>query len=143
MSYHKLIFVGNVGVSPKLYQGTTEYVRFSVASNRMVHNLDGTKEEVTIWFNVSKSGMGLQALLNNVTKGCKVLVEGQLVADKVSGHPKIFTNRAGEQDAAYEVAASTIQVLARPAQKEKPFVSNLMRTDYPDDYDKDDYDEEE
>lgn len=142
MSYHKLIFVGNVGVAPKLYHGDTDYIRFSVASNRIVRNIAGESEEVTIWFNVSKSG-NFESLLSSITKGCKVLVEGQLVADKVSGHPKIFTNRAGELDAAYEVAASTIQVLARPAQKEKPFVSNLMRTDYPDDYDKDDYDEEE
>jgi len=146
MSYNEVSIIGNVGVAPKVYEGQdgSEYVRFSVASNRIIRNQDGTTEEVTIWFNITKRGHGSMAsFASSFVKGSKVFIKGQLVADKTSGHPKIFTNKAGEPDAAYEVSASVVVFLGNPAPKEKPFVSNLMKMDYPEYEEEGNYDEEE
>lgn len=142
--YHKVTVLGNVGTDAKLYDGIShQYIRFSLASNRLIRNSNGVQEEVTIWFNITKTGHDLTGLLAQITKGSRVLVEGVLVADKVSGHPKIFTNKAGEPDAAYEVSASVVVFLGNPAPKEKPFVSNLMKMDYPEYEEEGNYDEEE
>lgn len=134
--YHKVTVLGNVGTDAKLYDGiNSQYIRFSLASNRLIRNSNGVQEEVTIWFNITKTGHDLTGLLAQITKGSRVLVEGVLVADKLSGHPKIFTNKAGVADAAYEIAANNIVLISHPLPKEKPFISNLMKTDYDIDYD--------
>ena len=112
--YHTLIIVGNVGNDPEMrYTPSGQAVTsFSVATNRQYTTGNGEQVKETIWFRVTTWGKQAEVCNQYVKKGMKVLVEGRLTPDKVTGSPRIWKNESGEARTSFEVNASTVRFLS-------------------------------
>jgi single-strand DNA-binding protein len=113
MSFHTLIFVGNLGRDPEMrYTPSGQPVTsFSVASNRSYMNANSEKVDETIWFRVTVWGKQAESCSQFLQKGSKVLVEGRLTPDK-NGGPKIWTKQDGTSGASFDVTANTVRFLS-------------------------------
>lgn len=80
--YQHIVIVGNVGRDPDMrYMPSGDPVTdFSVAVNRRWTNRDGQAQEKTTWFRVSVFGRQAETVRQYVTKGQRVLVEGEVEA---------------------------------------------------------------
>jgi single-strand DNA-binding protein len=112
--YHTLIIVGNVGKDAEMrYTPSGQAVTsFSVATNRQYSTGNGEQVKETIWFRVTTWGKQAEVCKQYVTKGMKVLIEGRLTPDKVSGGPRIWNTSDGKPAANFEVNASTVRFLS-------------------------------
>jgi single-strand DNA-binding protein len=112
--YHVLVIVGNVGKNPELrYTPSGQAVTsFSVATNRQYSTGTGENVTETIWFRVSTWGKLAETCNQYVKKGSKVLIEGRLTPDKVTGNPRVFQKQDGTSGANFEVNASTVRFLS-------------------------------
>jgi single-strand DNA-binding protein len=112
--YHTLIIVGNVGKDPEMrYTPSGQAVTsFSVATNRQYTTGNGEQVKETIWFRVSTWGKTAEVCNQYVKKGSKVLVEGRLTPDKVTGGPRIWTKQDGSAGTSFEVTANTVRFLS-------------------------------
>ena len=112
--YHTLIIVGNVGKDPEMrYTPSGQAVTsFSVATNRNYTTSTGEAVKETIWFRISTWGKTAEVCNQYVKKGSKVLIEGRLTPDKVTGNPRIFKKGDGEPGANFEVTANTVRFLS-------------------------------
>lgn len=112
--YHTLIIVGNVGKDPEMrYTPSGQAVTsFSVATNRQYTTGNGEQVKEKIWFRVTTWGKQAEVCNQYVKKGMKVLIEGCLTPDKVTGGPRIWTNKAGAAQSSFEVNASTVRFLS-------------------------------
>jgi len=112
--YHKLIIVGNVGKDPEMrYTPSGQAVTsFSVATNRQYTSSNGEQVKETIWFRVSTWGKQAEICNTYVKKGSKVLVEGRLTPDKVTGGPRIWSKQDGTAAASYELTAENVRFLS-------------------------------
>jgi len=112
--YHKLIIVGNVGKDPEMrYTPSGQAVTsFSVATNRQYTSSNGEQVKETIWFRVSTWGKQAEVCNTYVKKGSKVLVEGRLTPDKVTGGPRIWNKQDGSPAASYEITAENVRFLS-------------------------------
>src|SRR5450759_5866913 len=90
--YQTIIIVGNVGRDPEMrYTPSGQAVTsFSVATNRQYTNSNAETVKETIWFRVSAWGKTGETCNQYLKKGSKVLVEGRLTADPVTGGPRIW-----------------------------------------------------
>jgi len=111
--FDRIEFIGHVGRDPEMrYTDKGQAVTgFSVAVNRSWKNSAGEKVEETIWYKVATWGKLAEICKQYVTKGMQVFVEGQLVADKETGGPRIFTRGDGSSGASFEVRADTVKFL--------------------------------
>jgi len=111
--YQKLIIVGNVGKDPEMrYTPTGAAVTsFSVAVNNAYTSASGEQVKETTWFRVTTWGKQAEVCHQYVTKGMKVLVEGKLTPDKVTGGPRIWTTNDGNPAANFEINASSVRFL--------------------------------
>ncbi len=118
--YHTLLIVGNVGKEPELrYTPSGQAVcSFSVATNRQYTAGNGEQVKETIWFRVSTWGKTAEACNQYLKKGAKVLIEGRLTPDKVTGGPRIWQNQSGESASSFEVTASTVRFLSSRSTEE-------------------------
>lgn len=112
--YHTIIIVGNLGRDPEMrYTPSGQAVTsMSVASNRTYKGSDGNTVKETIWFRVSVWGKQAENASQYLRKGSKVLVEGRLTPDRVTGGPRIYTRQDGTSAASFEVSAVTVQYLS-------------------------------
>ena len=112
--YHTLIIVGNVGRDPEMrYTPSGQAVTsFSVATNREYTTGNGEKVKETIWFRITTWGKQAEVCNQYVKKGMKVLVDGRLTPDKVTGGPRVWTKNDGSAGASYEVTAGTVRFLS-------------------------------
>ena len=112
--YHTLIIVGNVGKDPEMrYTPSCQAVTsFSVATNRQYTTGNGEQVKETIWFRVTTWGKQAEVCNQYVKKGMKVLVEGRLTPDKVTGGPRIWQKSDGSSGSSFEVNASTVRFLS-------------------------------
>jgi single-strand DNA-binding protein len=85
---------------------------FSVASNRQYTTGNGEQVKETIWFRVTTWGKQAEVCNQYVKKGMKVLVEGRLTPDKVTGGPRIWQKSDGSSGSSFEVNASTVRFLS-------------------------------
>lgn len=111
--YHTLIIVGNVGKDPEMrYTPSGQAVTsFSVATNRQYSTGNGEQVKETIWFRISTWGKQAEVCKQYVKKGSKVLIEGRLTPDKVTGGPRVWTTKEGTAQTSFEVNASTVRFL--------------------------------
>ena len=107
--YQKLIIIGNLGRDPEMrYTPDGKAVTtFSVATSRKYNE----KEETT-WFRVSVWGKQAESCNQYLTKGSKVLVEGRLRPDSVTGAPQVFQKKDGSWGSSFEVYADTVRFLS-------------------------------
>ncbi len=112
--YHTIIIVGNVGKDPEMrYTPSGQAVTsFSVATNRQYTTGNGEQVKETIWFRISTWGKTAEVCNQYIKKGSKVLVEGRLTPDKVTGGPRIWTKQDGSAGASFEITASTVRFLS-------------------------------
>ena len=114
MSYHTIIFVGNLGRDPEMrFTPSGQAVtNFSVAVNDGYTNNQGEKIDRTIWIRVSTWGKQAENCNQYLKKGRKVLVEGRLVPDASTGGPRVWTRQDGSPTASFEVSAMTVRFLS-------------------------------
>jgi single-strand DNA-binding protein len=112
--YHTIIVVGNVGRDAEMrYTPSGQAVTsFSVATNRQYTSSSGEQVKETIWFRVSAWGRQAEVCNQYVKKGMKVLVEGRLNADQVTGGPRLWTGNDGSTRASFEITAGTVRFLS-------------------------------
>jgi single-strand DNA-binding protein len=111
--YHSITIVGNLGRDPEMRYtpSGTPVTSFNVASNRQYTNSQGERVKETIWFRISAWNKLAETCNNFLHKGSRVLVEGRLTPDPVSGGPRTFTRQDGTTGASYEVTANTVRFL--------------------------------
>lgn len=111
--YQKILIVGNLGNDPELRytQSGTPVCSFSVATNRRWTNQDGTPGEETVWWRVSAWNRLAETCNQYLSKGRQVLVEGEMVPDRETGGPRIWTGQDGQPRASFELRARTVQFL--------------------------------
>lgn len=111
--YQRLVLVGSLGRDPEMRYtpNGTAVTSLSVATNRKYTTADGQQKEETVWFRVSVWGKQAEPCNQYLTKGSKVLVEGNLVGDE-NGGPRIWTDKEGKPRASFEVRAYTVRFLS-------------------------------
>lgn len=111
--YQKIIIVGNLGRDPEMRftPSGTAVTSFSVATSRQWTDNEGNKVKETTWFKISAWNKQAETCNNFLHKGSKVLIEGQLVPDKNTGSPKIWTRNDGTPGASFEVRANNVRFL--------------------------------
>lgn len=114
--YQKLIIIGNLGREPeqRFTPSGDPVTTFSVATSRRY----GEKDETT-WFRVSVWGKQAESCNQYLEKGSKVLVEGRLSPDKVTGSPKVWTKKDGSCGSSYEMTADTVRFLSSRGESEQ------------------------
>lgn len=112
--YQKLLLVGNLGRDPELRYTPkgTPVALMQVATSRKWHDANGDLKEETAWWRVSVFGKQAEACNQYLSKGLKVLVEGQLVVDEKTGGPRVYTRRDDTIGASFEVRASAVRFLS-------------------------------
>ena len=118
--YHNLIIVGNVGKDPEMrYTPAGQAVTsFSVATNRTYTTGTGDHVKETVWFRVSTWGKTAEVCKQYLKQGSKVLVEGRLTPDKVTGGPRVWQAKNGSYTSSFEVTATAVQFIG--SKNDKP-----------------------
>ncbi len=104
--YQHTVIVGRLGTDPEMrYTGDgTPVVNFSVAVNKRWTDGDGEVQERTAWFRVTAWRRLAEICAQYLSKGRKVLVEGDVSASA-------WTGRDGEPHATLELTARNVQFL--------------------------------
>ncbi|GIK57999.1 MAG: single-stranded DNA-binding protein [Chloroflexota bacterium] len=113
--YQKIIIVGNLGRDPEMryMPDGTAVTSFSVATSRSwTDKASGQPREETLWFRVNVWGRQGEIANQYLSKGRKVLVEGQLQGDAQTGGPKLFTRSDGTVGSSFEIRAETVRFLS-------------------------------
>ena len=112
--YQKIIVVGNLGGDPEMryMPDGTAVTSFSVATNRRwTDRSTGQPVDETTWFRVSVWGRQAETTNEYLSKGRKVLVEGQLTPDRSTGGPRLWTGQDGTVRASFEIRADSVRFL--------------------------------
>ena len=112
MSFHTIIFVGNLGKDPEMRYTPSglAVTSFSVAVSRNYKGSDGAQKKETIWFRVSVWDKQAESCNTYLKKGNKVVVEGRLSPGD-NGSPRTFKRQDESWGASYEVRATTVTFL--------------------------------
>lgn len=115
-SFEQITIVGHLGSDPNLRYTPDgrPLTSLSVATSRKYkddHN--GEYNTQSTWFNVLVGGPQAEFMANNAAKGNQVLVVGKFMPDRETGRPKVWTTKAGESAASYDVLADMVRVLER------------------------------
>ena len=125
--FETIIITGTVGRDAVVTntQNGQSVARFSVvASNK--RRVNGELREEAHWFQVSVWGSRVESAAKYVKKGIKILVKGHLIADPVSGGPKVYTRNDGTVSASYDFFAEEFECLtfAQNQQNSQPQQQN-------------------
>ncbi|HEX7434539.1 MAG TPA: single-stranded DNA-binding protein [Anaerolineaceae bacterium] len=112
--WHTIIFLGNLGRDPEMryIPSGKPVTSFPVAVSRKYTSNSGQSVEETIWIRVSVWDKQAENCNQYLKKGSKVLIEGRLSPDPVTGGPKTYTKKDGTTGASYEVTASLVRFLS-------------------------------
>lgn len=101
----KITIIGNVGKDPEMRYVTSgdAVTSFSVATNKKYTDKNGQKVEETTWFRVAAWGKQAELANQYLKQGSVVYIEGELIPDRETGGPKIFTRKDGTPGAAFEI----------------------------------------
>jgi len=105
--YQKYVIIGNLGADPELRYtpGGQAYTQFSLAANREWTNDTGEEQKETTWFRVVVWGKQAETCHEYLSKGRRVLVEGERL--RVSPYLK----RDGQPAASLELTARTVRFM--------------------------------
>ena len=105
--YSKHILVGNVGSSPEMKYTPSgiAVTTFSLAVNKRWKNADGQQQEKTTWWRVTVWRQQAEFVSQYVTKGMRVLVEGEDV------EARAFTDKTGNNRASLEITANVVRFM--------------------------------
>ena len=111
--YQHIIVVGNVGRDPELRytQDGTPVAGFSVATSKRWTNREGQPQEKTTWFRVSVFGKQADTVNQYVTKGMKILVEGEIDASA-------YTAQDGTPRASLDLRATNFRFISSRGETE-------------------------
>jgi single-strand DNA-binding protein len=112
--YQKIIIVGNLGRDPEMryMPDGTAVTSFSVATNRRwTDKATGQPVDETTWFRVSVWGRQAETANEYLSKGRKVLVEGQITPDRNTGGPRLWTAQDGTVRASFEIRADSVRFI--------------------------------
>ncbi len=113
--FQTVIIAGNLGGDPDMryFPDGQAVTNFSMAtSKKWTDRATGESREATTWFRVSVFGKMAEACNQYLSKGAKVLVEGELKADPQTGAPRLWTRQDGTVGTSFEVNASTVRFLS-------------------------------
>jgi single-strand DNA-binding protein len=79
---NRVHLIGHLGVDPemKTFEGGTQRVRFTIATNDSYTNKKGEKVEETQWHNVIAFGKTAEVINKYCKKGKEIIVEGKLTS---------------------------------------------------------------
>lgn len=105
--YQKYVIIGNLGADPELRYAPSgqAYVQFSLAANREWTTDAGEEQKETTWFRVVVWGKQAESCHAYLSKGRRVLVEGERL--RVSPYLK----RDGQPAASLELTARTVRFM--------------------------------
>jgi single-strand DNA-binding protein len=111
--FQKVTLIGNLGSDPetRYTQSGTSVCSFSVATNRKWTNGDGTPGEETVWWRVSAWGKLGEICQQYLAKGRQVFLEGEMVPDRETGGPRLWTDQNGQSRASFELRANTMKMI--------------------------------
>lgn len=114
--YNKHILVGNVGSAPEMKYTPSgiAVTTFSLAVNKKWKNADGQMQEKTTWWRVTVWRQQAETVSQYVTKGMKVLVEGEDV------EARAFTDKSGNNRASLEITATSVRFMDSRQQQGDP-----------------------
>lgn len=130
-TYENITIVGYCGTDPvmRYTPDGRPLTNMTVATSRRYKNdSDGEYNEQTTWFNVLVGGKQAEFISQHGKKGSMVLVTGKFMPDRATGHPKIWTTKAGEPAASYEILADLVRIIDR---KEKEEAAPINYDDIP------------
>ena len=118
--YHKIIIVGNLGKDPEMrfLPSGQAVTNFNVATSRQYTDSSNQRVKETIWFRVAVWGRQAESCNTYLHKGSKVLVEGRINPDPVTGGPRTYTRQDGTVGAQYEISATSVQFLSSRSEDE-------------------------
>ena len=119
MDYDKMMFTGNLGRDPELrYTPNGKKVcKFSVATNRVYTNSQGTEIQETTWRVVSTWGNQAEVCNKYLSRSSRVFIEGRLNPDPETGGPKVYERNDGTPGASFEVTARRVIFLDGPGKE--------------------------
>jgi single-strand DNA-binding protein len=134
--YQQIVVVGRLGRDAEIrVMPSGEYVlSFPLASERTFNDKSGQRQKETSWFRVQIFGKAAESLIDYLTKGTSVLVEGRLRIDPSTGGPNVFKKNDGTFASSYEIVAGTIRLLGGGNRDAKQGNSNLNKETNENDY---------
>lgn len=107
MDINNVVFSGNVGnINEPKYFNDSNNISFSFAINNSKKNKDGTWDNGTLWVKVVLWGTQADRFFEEIKKGDKVVVQGQLKEEK-------WTNNDGEEKKALMINAVLVEKMYR------------------------------
>ena len=115
---NKVMIIGNLGRDPEMRYtpNGTAVTQMSIATSRKWTDASGTLKEETAWWRVSVFGKQAETCNQYLSKGSRVLVEGELVVDEKSGGPRVYTRKDGTTGASFEVRGNLVRFLSPKSQ---------------------------
>lgn len=113
--YQKIIFVGNLGRDPE-----SRYLEDgrAMATFSLAVNFFADKAKHVMWVRVMTFEKTAEQCTQYLHKGSSVLVEGRLIADTVTGGPKVYAKKDGTMGASFEMVASSVTFLSTKKEDE-------------------------
>ncbi len=117
--YQRLVLVGNLGRDPEMRYtpNGTAVTQMSIATSRKWTDAQGQLKEETAWFRVSVFGKQAETCNQYLSKGARVLVEGELVIDEKTGGPRVYTRKDGTVGASFEVRGNLVRFLTPKSER--------------------------
>ena len=109
--YQRLVILGNLGKDAdlKFAPSGKAVTNFSVATTRHFKK-DGEQVKETLWVKVTLWGDIGEKIINYLTKGQMVLVEGELIPSQ-DGNPEVWMDKDNKPHSACKMRASTIKLI--------------------------------
>jgi single-strand DNA-binding protein len=107
---NKVLLVGRLTGNPELRSlpsGMAVAV-FTIAVNRRYKDKGGQWQEESFFFDVESFGQLAERISKQLTKGCKVLIEGQLRQDR-------WEDKNGEKRNKVKIVAERVVLISKPA----------------------------
>ena len=103
---NRVEIIGRVGTASfnKVGEKGTPLLRFSVATDYVYKDREGTPVIDTTWHNVSCWGDRTGVAAEDIVRGCAVRVIGRIRQDR-------YTNAEGMERTTYEIQASSVEIL--------------------------------
>lgn len=117
--YQRITIIGDIGRDPEMRYtpAGTAVTNFSVAVSKKYQKSGEWKTE-TLWFRVSVWGNMAEPAFRYLSKGSRVMVEGEMKA------PHVYKKNDESWDAQLEMTAATVKFLDKKSNGEKKAESN-------------------